>query len=82
MTFVPPILEEPEYNTDIPYAVAIDGRGGILVAGYGTTHPFALERFNADGMLDTTLGNRILHATSSPAAPTNQEKQVPRGGSE
>jgi len=56
MTFIPPILEEPDYNTDIPVAVAIDGDGRILVAGYGATHPFVLVRYNADGTLDTTFG--------------------------
>jgi len=56
MTFIPPILEEPEYNTDVPYAVAIDSRGGILVAGLETTQRSVVERFNADGTLDTTFG--------------------------
>src|SRR6185436_8118608 len=66
MTFVAPILEEPLYNTDVPYAVAIDSRGGILVAGLETTQRSVLERFNADGTLDTTFGTDGLATFPQP----------------
>jgi len=65
MTFIPPILDPPGYNTDIPHAVAIDGDGRILVAGVATEHPFALERYNADGTLDTTFGTDGLATFST-----------------
>ena len=67
MTFIPPVLAPPDYNTDIPYAVAIDGDGGVLVAGFGTTHQFALERFSADGTLDTAFGTDGLATFPSQA---------------
>ncbi len=44
---------------DVVTAMAIDGNGKIVVAGYsdnGADHDFALVRYNADGTLDTGFG--------------------------
>lgn len=66
MTFIPPILDPPGYNTDIAEAVAIDSDGRILVAGSRTERRFALERYNADGTLDTTFGTDGLATLPAP----------------
>jgi uncharacterized delta-60 repeat protein len=47
-------------NDDVPYAVAVQDDGKIVIAGYATTtatgKDFAVARLNPDGSPDTTFG--------------------------
>jgi uncharacterized delta-60 repeat protein len=49
--------------TNIPYAMVLDSQGRILLAGYSTDAGFALARYTAEGLLDSSFGNQGLIIT-------------------
>ncbi len=62
------IVQSPITNRDdVAYAMAIQSDGKIVVGGYsdqGIATDFALQRYNADGTLDTSFGTNGLVITS------------------
>lgn len=65
-------------KSDIPSAIALDGSGNFVVAGYSfheeTGYDFAIAKYNPDGSLDSSFGSDGLVTT--PVSPSSLNDRI------